>query len=192
MIPVLGPERAAKLQHALTAHMLRTATDFCAEHQCDLEVRFYGGDETRMADLFGRERKYVMQRGMDLGARLENAIQNAFDVAVTRVLVIGSDCPDIDANILDEAMNSLSHHDVVLGPAIDGGYYLIGLRSPGELSLFSEIDWGSDRVLRQTIAKATKAGCRIHLLPTLSDVDLPEDLVVCRRYPEIFGEVQED
>lgn len=189
MIPALGPERAAKLQQALTTHVLRTATDYCQRHPCDLEVRFYGGDEMRMADLFGRDKKYVRQQGTDLGEKMLSAIQDAFGDGATQVLVIGSDCPDIDTTILEHAMRALSDHDVVLGPAIDGGYYLIGLRSPRESSLFSEIDWGSDTVLRQTIAKAKNAKCRVHCLPTLSDVDHPEDLVVCRRFAETFVEV---
>ncbi|TWU25319.1 N-glycosyltransferase [Novipirellula galeiformis] len=188
MIPALGAERAARLQHSLTSLTLGVASDYRADRPCDLEVRFVGGDPTLMREAFGTEKRYLLQRGVSLGERLVDAFAVAFNEGATRVVVIGSDCPEISSTILDEAINALSHADVVLGPAIDGGYYLIGLNT-NQPQLFQGIDWGSGSVLRDTIAKAKHSQCKVHRLQTLSDVDYPEDLVTCRRNPEAFGNV---
>ncbi|MCM2373966.1 TIGR04283 family arsenosugar biosynthesis glycosyltransferase [Aporhodopirellula aestuarii] len=188
MIPALGAERAAQLQQALTKRTLAVVNDFGADHSCDLEVRFAGGEASRMSRMFGAGLTYRSQSGGDLGQRLTDAFATAFHEGATRVVVMGSDCPEIDSAILDEAFNALSHVDVVLGPAIDGGYYLIGL-SANQPHLFEKIEWGSENVLRQTARKAKQSRCKVHYLQTLSDVDYPEDLVVCRRFPETFDNV---
>ncbi len=191
MIPALGSEGAAKLHVALTRHTLHVAEDYCGQQSCELEVRFAGGDAARMSDLFGSDQRYRPQTGDDLGERLINAISVALTEQASRVVVIGSDCPDIDATILGEAMRALSDCDVALGPAIDGGYYLIGLRE-NQPQLFQDIDWGSDQVLKQTLDKAGQSHLRVHCLRPLSDVDYPEDLTVCQRYPEAFAELLTD
>ncbi|WDQ19548.1 TIGR04283 family arsenosugar biosynthesis glycosyltransferase [Rhodopirellula sp. P2] len=179
MIPALGAERAAGLQESLTKRTLAVASEYRSGHSCDLEVRFAGGDSTRMRNAFGTDKEYRSQQGASLGERLIDAFAVAFNEGATRVVVIGSDCPEMDPTILDEAMRALSHADVVLGPAIDGGYYLIGLNA-NQPGLFQEIDWGGENVFRQTARKAIQLRCKVHCLQTLSDVDYPEDLVVCR------------
>jgi rSAM/selenodomain-associated transferase 1 len=90
-----------------------------------------------------------MQPSGDLGARLRSAFETAFRKGAERALAIGSDAPDISPEILSQAVDSLQNHDVVIGPAADGGYYLIGMtRSRPEL--FASIDWGTERVYAQT------------------------------------------
>ncbi len=91
---------------------------------------------------------------------------------------MGSDCPDITADIIISGLKKLNSHDLVLGPAIDGGYYLIGLRAPGKKNtiLFNSINWGTDQVLEQTLTQARKGGLSYTLLPQLRDIDRPEDL----------------
>tara|TARA_A100001391_G_scaffold195642_1_gene173197 strand:- start:796 stop:1458 length:663 start_codon:yes stop_codon:yes gene_type:complete len=188
MIPALGPVGAANLQAALTRHTLAMAQEYCDQHPCELEVRFTGGDAIKMGDAFGSGRTYRPQSGEDLGARMAHAVADAFAEHATVAVLIGSDCPDITPTILDEAVRALSVHDVVVGPAIDGGYYLIAVRQNQPL-LFEDIQWGSDCVLRQTLAQAKQAQLRVHCLQTLSDVDHPQDLVVCRRHPDAFPEL---
>lgn len=187
MIPALGPEGAASLHVALTRHTLKTAVKHCEQNSCELEVRFTGGNATVMGQAFGSDLKYRPQHGSDLGARLTDAFAKAFHEGADRVVVIGSDCPGMDATVLDDALRSISNYDVVLGPAIDGGYYLIGLNA-GQPQLFADIHWGSDRVLQQTLDRAKLSHLRVHRLKPLSDVDRPEDLTVCRQYPESFSE----
>jgi rSAM/selenodomain-associated transferase 2/rSAM/selenodomain-associated transferase 1 len=191
LIPALGPERAAQLQAALTRHTLAVAGHLCADRSRRLEVRFTGGDVDQMSQLYGREHDCVPQQGADLGERLKDAAAAAFRAGAKQVVLIGTDCPGLDAERLQAAFQALQRSDVVLGPAFDGGYYLIGL-SGHRPELFAGIDWGTEHVLRQTLAKIRAARCRVHLLPMLADVDHPEDLIECRRLGNSFGEILPD
>lgn len=186
MIPELGAEGATALHVALTRHTLRTVQAFCKQSTCELEVRFAGGSVAAMCEVFGSDINYRVQCAGDLGARLTDAFAEALYEGASRIVVIGSDCPDIQATDIDEAICSMPDFDVVLGPALDGGYYLIGLCAD-QRQLFADIDWGSDQVLKQTLDRAHRSGMRVHCLRPLSDVDHPEDLTVCQRYPESFS-----
>ena len=95
-------------------------------------------------------------------------------------MLIGTDCPELDGRLVQAALDRLGGNDLVLGPATDGGYYLIGLRSPTP-ALFGGIPWGTGEVLRSTLSVAETAGLSVALLPRLSDVDCPEDRAVWSR-----------
>ena len=88
--------------------------------------------------------------------------------------MIGSDCPGIGAPLISQAFESLTEHELVLGPAHDGRYYLVGLRRP-EPGLFRDIDWSTDLVLAQTVSRAHRLEMRSALLPTLRDIDTLQD-----------------
>jgi nucleoside-diphosphate-sugar epimerase len=113
----------------------------------------------------------------DLGERLARASGEALAAGVRRVVVIGSDCPGLEARHLAAAFDALQEQDVVIGPAADGGYYLIGLRGPAP-SLFENIAWGTSRVAAQTLATAARQTLRVRQLEVLGDVDRPEDLAL--------------
>jgi len=120
------------------------------------------------------------QRGRDLGERLTGAIGEEFAAGPGPVIAIGADAPHIPAAALAEAAAALAHGaDVVLGPAADGGYYLIGLGRPAP-DLFAGIAWGTAGVLEATLARAGAAGLAPHLLPPSFDVDQPADLARLR------------
>jgi hypothetical protein len=110
----------------------------------------------------------------DLGERLQRAFQRAFHAGAGRVVILGSDCPEVAAADIDDAWAALSAHDVVLGPATDGGYWLIGLRA-ARPELFQGISWSTSEVLRQTLDRIREAGLRAHLLRELSDIDAEAD-----------------
>ena len=110
----------------------------------------------------------------DLGERLAGAFAESFAAGASRVVVIGSDCPWLSAADIEEAWNDLETHDLVLGPARDGGYWLVGLRGPSP-ELFSDISWSSETVLAQTIQRARARELRVRLLRELRDVDTLED-----------------
>ncbi len=103
-----------------------------------------------------------------------------FELASAAV-IIGTDCPGLDARTLEEAFDSLHSHDVVLGPARDGGYYLIGLRASAPV-LFQNMAWGTEVVLEETLRRAEAMGLTVHRLGVLDDVDVPADLTVWRHY----------
>ena len=130
-----------------------------------------------VADWLGREQRFVSQRGRDLGERLANAFTDAFSDGFRRIVIIGSDSPDLPAAMLEDAFNALDAADAVIGPTDDGGYYLIGFRSERFLeAVFEGIEWGSERVLARTLDIFAEAGWRVHVLPRWRDVDTMDDL----------------
>ena len=124
------------------------------------------------------------QRGADLGERLAHAVEDAFRLGFDHVIVTGSDLPDLPRHLLENALAQLELHrdHVVLGPATDGGYYLVGLNRPAT-RLFDGIDWGTERVLKQTLAAAANAGLDVALLDRWADVDEAADLTRLMRQP---------
>ncbi|MCG8404429.1 MAG: TIGR04282 family arsenosugar biosynthesis glycosyltransferase [Phycisphaerales bacterium] len=106
----------------------------------------------------------------DLGERLVRQIENAFGGESRHVVVVGSDCPTMSTQDVRQAFDFLRRYDAVIGPAVDGGYYLLGLRKPARV-LFDGIDWSTSRVLSQTLARAEDAGLSVAMLPERRDVD---------------------
>jgi rSAM/selenodomain-associated transferase 1 len=118
--------------------------------------------------------KYL-QTGSDLGERMKNAFRQAFEEGADNVVIIGSDCPDLNEAILESAFEQLKTCDLVIGPSEDGGYYLLGMNRFYE-SLFRDVEWSTESVLTSTIDNATKIGLNITQLPVLNDIDTLEDL----------------
>ncbi len=118
----------------------------------------------------------IPQFGIDVGERLKNALAHAFKTKeTTSVLIIGTDTPDISSEIFRRARIALLSKDVVIGPAFDGGYYLIGMNYP-HLALFDDIEWSSPIVALQTIQKAEELQLNVAMLDVLFDIDTVEDV----------------
>ncbi len=182
LIPAIGAKAAAELQQDMTKRMLNTAEVACGG-DVELEVRYTGGTRTAMASMFGFRHRYCEQGTGDLGEKLSRSFDDAFRDGARNVICVGSDCPEIDTPILKQAFHALKTHDVVVGPAADGGYYLIGTRVPAP-ALFKSIDWGTPQVLQQTMDKLKSLRLGAQLLPELHDVDVPDDLNVWQRAVE--------
>jgi uncharacterized protein len=180
LIPALGAEGAAALHRQLAEHTLIRVQDLQLRHPLCVEVRFAGGDRRLMQGWLGTDLMYTVQGEGDLGDRMARSFAAAFAAGVTRAVMIGTDCPELDATLLEQAFQALTTHDLVLGPASDGGYYLIGLRSP-QPDLFVGISWSTAAVLAQTMAIATGLGLAIADLPVLSDIDHPDDLKIWQK-----------
>ncbi len=177
MIPALGPEGAAQLQARMTEHIVTSVENYASLRRVAREVRYEGGDAERMRAWLGGGMAYVPQGAGDLGERLARTFDAALSQDNQRCVIIGSDCPAVTPAVLSEAFDALAFNDVVLGPAVDGGYYLIGLQRPVP-QVFTGIDWGTDAVLRQTLEAIQGLGLRVAKLKPLRDVDRPEDLSV--------------
>ena len=177
LIPVLGEEGAATLQRQMTEHKLAEVRKLQAFHPLSLEVHFAGGNEQLMQDWLGSNIIYRRQSEGDIGCRMASAFQASFGAGMNRVVLIGSDCPDLNAYLLAQAFQALEQHDLVLGPAQDGGYYLIGLHQLFP-ELFTGISWSTAEVLQQTQSIAKRLELAVAYLPLLSDIDRPEDLSV--------------
>jgi len=114
------------------------------------------------------------QAGPDLGGRMSTALRDGLN-RYESVILVGTDLPLINRSYIEQAVNALRDHDVIIGPAEDGGYGLVGVK--GETpDMFSDIDWGTERVLSQTCARLNRDGLDFGLLPLIWDVDRPADL----------------
>jgi len=164
---------------ALAAHteLLEGTLERCvapADYQTELWIAGLETDNPVVAELIRRFGLGLrVQWGGDLGSRMWNALEEKLKIGV-RVLVIGSDCPDIDRDYVLQGFGALDQADVVLGPAEDGGYGLIGLRAAAE-ELFTGVRWGSDDVVRTTLERAELGGLRVRLLKGIYDVDTLSD-----------------
>jgi rSAM/selenodomain-associated transferase 1 len=186
LVPGVGRARAAAIQASLTRHGLAAAAearqalaehpDGPAEGLC--VVLAASGLGPRAAGRWGRHLgvdRVVTQGPGSLGLRMQRQILRGSREGAAAVVVIGSDLPELTGADLVEAFRALERASVVLGPAGDGGYWLIGRRGPTP-QLFSGIDWGSERVLQQTLGQARLAGLSMALLAERHDLDRPGDL----------------
>ena len=124
-----------------------------------------------------RPGRFRLQGEGDLGDRIARAVATAFHEKIRRVLVIGADCPTATADVLGAALDALKSHDVVVGPATDGGYYLIGFnRDAYSKKVFDGISWGTEKVFTETLDNIEDAGLTVHTLPQWRDIDTYADL----------------
>ena len=173
----LGNKRAAEIYKKIAETIVQKVAPASSEDYI-LEICFSPQEDEKLVRQWLAENEYFSpQQGSDLGARMSNAFSHAFAAGYTKALLIGSDCPDISRTIVNRGFMLLDTQDVVLGPAHDGGYYLIGLRRPVP-ELFSNMDWGTGRVLQQTLDKIDAANLKVALLPELRDIDRIEDLKI--------------
>jgi uncharacterized protein len=178
LIPTLGAEGAANLQRQMTEHTLNQVKKL--PKNISPEIWFTADNpesQTQIQTWLGTHWTYHPQPPGDLGDRLTTATQTAFNSGAKKVIIIGTDCPGLNTDRLLQAFQSLQTHELVIGDAIDGGYYLIGLQKFTP-QLFQGITWGTAQVRSQTLAIAQKLGLTTTHLPPLSDIDRPEDLPV--------------
>jgi uncharacterized protein len=175
LIPALGAAGAAQFHDRLARHTLQRVGAFCrTAEEVKMVIRLDGGTPGEGHAWLGNYNFREQGEG-DLGERLERAVRDAFTEGARKVLVIGTDCPELTAAHLAGAMELLNHHPLVFGPAHDGGYYLVGLAQECP-QIFHNIAWGGAAVLSGSLAAAEQAGLGVGLLETLSDVDVPADL----------------
>lgn len=176
----LGDEGAAAVHKAMTEYVVDTAIQSSQRHGISVEVRYAGADVEAMRRWLGDHIFIKDQGGGGLGERLVRAFKGAFQEGMERAIVIGSDCPSVTPSILQQAFNALDDHDVVVGPATDGGYYLIGMTSGASIRalprLFQGPKWGTETVFDETLTIAAELEVSVYRLEPLSDVDRPEDL----------------
>lgn len=169
----LGPDIACTIYRELVGHVLHHLQELP-----DVELRFTPEDPQAAAEIHPWLRPGWIALGQgpgDLGQRMAHAIRHGLQRQYPAVIVIGSDCPDVQASDIQSAAHALSSGaDVVLGPAEDGGYWLIATNADHP-SLFDGIEWSTERVLQQTLEVAAKANLAVHQLRTLRDIDTARD-----------------
>lgn len=177
LIPALGPEGAAHLQRRLIEQTVATARELARLRNVRLVIQYCDSELKQMRLWLDPENNMAFrpQAEGDLGQRMNMAASEAFAQGAKRFLLIGTDIPGLSAALLARAFDLLITHDLVLGPAVDGGYYLIGLTRP-EPALFAGIEWGTGTVFSATLVKAATLNLTVAQLEPLTDVDRPEDL----------------
>ncbi|HEX2210839.1 MAG TPA: TIGR04282 family arsenosugar biosynthesis glycosyltransferase [Longimicrobium sp.] len=171
----IGDDAAARIYRSLAEHTMAEVRAFAAE---GVEVRVHyapadAGDGVRA--WLGDGPAYLPQADGDLGMRMMDAFARAFADGAERVVIVGSDLPRISAPLLRRAFHVLDAHPAVIGPARDGGYYLLGLREMAT-GIFDGIAWSTPRVLRATLERFSAAGIGPAILEELVDVDTVDDL----------------
>jgi rSAM/selenodomain-associated transferase 1 len=126
------------------------------------------------------ELKFV-QEGVDLGERMQKAFEKGFSEGYERIVLIGSDLPDISDQIIQEGLDCLEKNEVVFGPAEDGGYYLVGMNKP-HFSVFQNKEWSTEGLLKTTLSELNERKIKVGLLKTLNDIDTFEDLKASKIY----------
>lgn len=173
MQPHLSPQAASELHEELV-HWV--CLGLCQSRLGDVELYYTGAAEHpvfRACQALGLKRLRP-QRGKDLGQRMHSAMADGLQ-RYAHVILVGSDCPAIDSAYLRSAVEGLNHSDLVVGPAHDGGYVLIGARRIAG-GLFEGVEWGTAAVLAQTLERSAGLGYSVEVLDTLFDIDRPEDL----------------
>ena len=178
LIPALGAEGAAALQRRMSEAIVGQMARFAAQYPVHLEIRYADGNQQAVEAWLSSGIPCLAQDEGDLGERLLRTFARAFTQGAEKVVIIGADCPGLTPALFAQAFAALDNQELVLGPALDGGYYLVGLNHPAP-ALFSEIPWGSGEVLAATLKQARSLNLSLHLLEPLADIDRPEDLVNC-------------
>jgi uncharacterized protein len=169
----LGDAHAAELYRALVEEEVRRTQPAPGEYE---RLFFFTPPQAgrTLASSFPGE-TFLPQKGADLGERMANAFHAVFARGARRVAIVGTDIPGVSRELVKEALLALGDHDVVIGPARDGGYYLLALDRPRP-SLFDAIPWSTAAVLGATAERAALLGLRLSVLEPLSDIDTLDDL----------------
>ena len=175
LIPDIGAHKAARVYRYCLEYTLEVA------RRSGLDYQLYLSDVCD--DDLIQDEEHSVQKGNNLGTRMFNALKDLLETGTDGALIIGSDCLDITARHLHQAAQALSDHELILSPAIDGGYALIGCTQINP-ELFKNVRWSSDEVLEQTVSNARDLGYRVGLLETVRDVDTLQDL---EHYPELLA-----
>lgn len=176
LTPPLPPDEAAAVYEAC----MRDVIVLAARQRAQVELWYY--DEPAAAAYFETELPHLPLRAQsdgDLGARMHDALQRSFADGAECVVVIGTDAPTLPESVLNAAIEDLHEVDVVLGPCVDGGYYLIGLRAGvagRAAALFDGITWSGPTVYRDTLSRIRRAQLEVRVLPGWYDVDTIDDL----------------
>ena len=176
LVKDLGEEKSAELYRCFIEDLLARFSQGNYRFQIAFSP---AAKEREIKEMFGNDFLYIPQSGEDLGERMKNAFSHCFSEGPRSVVVIGSDIPDLPSWIVEEAFFSLNDHDAVIGPAADGGYYLIGFRKETfNPTVFTGPKWGTEDVFRQTMTILRETGALVYVLPLWQDIDRPENIAI--------------
>lgn len=163
LIPHFGPQGAAAIYRKLLAHTVDTAR----ASEVPFALRVTGAEPARFSQWLGSDVWVVPQGDGDLSEKLASM--------PTPGIALGSDCPGVTAELLREAAAALGHHNSIIGPALDGGFWALGLNLP-DPSLFADMAWSTNMVFAEMMRRQEAQNASVKVLPTLGDIDEPRDL----------------
>jgi len=176
----IGDQEALRVYEALLAH-----TQEEVNRLKDTTVFVFYSDQFEN-DNWNRTYFKMNQEGIDLGERMNHAFDTILTRKYAKTVIIGSDCYDLNAEIIQDGFDALNDYDSVVGPSEDGGYYLLGLKQSTP-SIFKNITWSTDTVLKETETKLQALNKTYTLLPTLNDIDTEEDLKNTKLYGNLYS-----
>ncbi len=165
----VGVDKAHEVYLHLLEHTRNVACQFEGSRHLYYASEVTNNDEWSASEFH----KHVQSTG-DLGTRMQSAFEEVLSTKA-KAVIIGSDCPSLELKHIEQALNALEDHDVVIGPSEDGGYYLLGMKQLQPV-LFQDKQWSTDRLLEETINSMQSNGLSYLLLDTLNDIDTIEDL----------------
>ena len=171
----IGDEKALKIYNQLIG-ITQKATE-----QLTVDKRVYFSEE-KTGQKWMKTSKYV-QKGVGLGEKMQKAFKKAFKDGFEKIILIGSDLPEISAEIIQEGFDSLDKNEVVFGPAEDGGYYLVGMKK-SHTFIFENNPWSNPKLLETTLKELGKQDVCFSLLKTLNDIDTFEDFKSSKIYTD--------
>jgi len=158
-------------------HLVQLTEDATEEVKAKKHIYF---SDVIIDSKWQKEAKFV-QNGADLGGKMQNAFEKGFKDGFEKIILIGSDLPDISSEVIEDGFTALSNQEVVFGPAEDGGYYLVGMKKP-HFSVFQNKQWSTDDLLKSTLLELKNKGIDYSLLKVLNDIDTFEDLKTSKIY----------
>ena len=163
----VGNEKALEIYSFLT--------NYTHEMLAGLEADKFLYFSEYLEDVLDLKTQRRIQHGHDLGSRMYHAFKELFELAYDSLVIIGTDCYELEKKHIEQAFSALQNHDVVIGPALDGGYYLLGCRLLVK-EIFLNKNWSTETVCKETIDTFERLGLRYQLLDVLSDIDTIGDL----------------
>lgn len=178
LIPRLSAEQAAALYRAFLTDWCETLSELST---IDLIVAYTPeGSQADLQAIIGDAVTYIPQIGDGLGERLTSATHWASEEGYEKIIITGSDSPTVPLTYISQAVDALDTCDIVVGPSVDGGYYLIGFSTQNISTvvpfIYEGIAWSTKHVFQQTVERIEKINAKLNLLPVWYDVDTPEDL----------------
>ncbi len=171
----IGNEKAIKFYNVCAKHLFDAAAALNGD--TEIFLYFYPQNELKkIKEWVSKDFNYLPQSNGDLGTKMNRSFNEAFAKGMEKVVIVGTDIPDVDSELLKKAFDELERHDVVIGPTYDGGYYLLGLKKPVP-SIFRNIEWSTHHVFDQTLKKLRELGLKPKLLNKLHDIDTELELL---------------
>ncbi len=174
LMTILSPEECAEIHRAFLRDIVETGSKVG-----DTDLYLFYGDEGPLEvieDIVREGMTSLPQRGKDLGEKMRNIFADLFDKGYERVVLMGADIPEVGIEDLEGAFDELEFKDLVFGPTLDGGYYLVGMNHLHEMVFDPGIKWGTPQVFQETLEVIKRSGVEVGLIRSHEDIDTREDL----------------